>query len=139
MVHLGSFTDLSKTFRRPEVKSKAISALVLPCSFYTFQLLSQRIWMAAKFHCAMPRLFTFPFGLITVSTNLLLAQAVEYYVRSKTRNYTQLDKLTETKVQFKINKSFLQDQISRLFLGLSMFALLEQSLFRTALPSRCLC
>lgn len=122
------------------LKEKACSAVVLSSSFYALQILSQRFFWTVKIHAGLPKVLSNSVGLIATVSNLLFCQLIEVAIRQETRNYGfgfQSRKRDSRLPNFakNISSDLMKDQLSRLLLGIGFFILLEQSAFRTALPS----
>lgn len=130
-----------KTLERDSsgLKSKTCSAVLLSSSFYALQLLSQRFFALCRIHAGMPKVLTSTVGLTSVAVNLALCQFVEYTVRDSTNNFGFGEQRKSAISWFpnarRVRKDVIKDQLSRLCLGFGVFFLLEQSTFRTALPS----
>lgn len=122
------------------IKEKACSAVVLSSSFYALQILSQRFFWAIKVHAGLPKVVGNSVGLIATVSNLCLCQLLELAIRQETRNYGlgfhSQQRMSKLPMFTKgLNSEVMKDQVVRLLLGVGIFALLEQSSFRTALPS----
>lgn len=122
------------------IKEKACSAVVLSSSFYALQILSQRFFWTIKVHAGLPKVVGNSVGLIATVSNLCLCQLLELAIRQETKNYglgfhskQRMAKLPMFTNGF--SSEVVKDQVIRLLLGVGIFAILEQSSFRTALPS----
>lgn len=144
MVFLPISSSLVPSFTRPEpwdtLRAKVCSAVVLSSSFYLSQLVAQRIFMTFKIHSGLPKLIISSIGLVTTVSSLCLSQVVEYGLRVETDNFgtglpSHQRRLPWPFSNQRPSKAFIQDHLTRLALGLGMFVVLEQSLFRTVFPS----
>jgi len=130
------FTSLDNS-----IKIKAISATVLTSTFYVLQLASQALLKTLRFHGGLTPLITLPVGLAVTANSLLASQCIESEICRLSNNYgvsgglpSRLPSPRSVLNNMKRNYSN-KDHIRRLFIGLGIFAVLEQGLFRTAFPS----
>lgn len=135
----GGFPTLPQSnwsLRNEEIKSKIISGAVISSLFYTFQILLQGIHWSLRIHAGLPKIVTLPVGLTSTVLSLSLSQTAEFLLRQQSNDYTQWDLTSTRRRRLKLSTSeIVSDQVSRLVLGLGFFMLLEQSSFRTSLPS----
>lgn len=129
-----------KPHRELQLREKACSAVVLSSSFYALQILSQRFFWAIKVHAGLPKFIANSMGLVATVSNLFLCQMIEIAVRQETKNYgfgfhTSKRNSRLPSTISRASSEFVKDQFTRLVLGMGIFILLEQSAFRTALPS----
>lgn len=135
--------DWSRATTSKDFQNQLVSAIVLSVTFYCLQVVSQRVFYVFRIHGALPGLITFPVGLTSTATNLFLSQIIDSKVRDQTNDYNDISRgrfkgldvmkmVTDSKSWSRAER---RDQVARVYIGLGVFLLLEQSMFRTSFPS----
>ncbi len=128
--------SISGRMRDDDIKN-VVSLTVLTGSFYLSQVVLQRCMGMLRIHGGRHGLITSTFGCALTVSSLLIAHEAEKFARSqffqgKVDNFFGNWSFGRSPSEQRHN---LKKTIQSLFVGIGVFALLEQGMFRTAFPS----
>ena len=122
-------------------KANLLSATVLTSAFYASNMIMQRCVGAMKLHGGRHGFITSIVGCMLTVSSLLVANEAEKYARKKSSEHGIFQAPSRGKLWgfdlpsiFNEENHNLKSTTRQLLVGLGVFVLLEQGLFRTALP-----
>lgn len=122
-------------------KLRCISATVLTSTFYALQIISQTALKGMRFHGGLAPLITLPIGFAVTANSMLASQCIETEIRRCTNDYGIHGRLPRQlpsmrSIMNNLKKNLADKEIlGKLIIGMGVFMLIEQGLFRTTFPS----